>query len=440
MTKSSTQKDFNAFVGCETGLLKGVSINPKCNIAKNFHNLKFLNKEEEITALAYADRSNESEILLGLRNGSIRVFDTHELTLAQSLQGPNLPMSPVVGVARTSDDTLVSAWQNGIVRVWKYQNEIEFQPIDVEIRASAKWKSRDFASEEEEMKHLCSLKVDRHLCQMVAHPLEQNRMATGGKENDLQIWDLNRPEAPIFRARNVPLDSLQLRVPIWVSGICFPDPLSSQLVSYVNRQGHVRLYDLRIHQQRRPVANLFFPEEALTAISASTDPNKVIVGTSKGQMALFDFRKEFKGTQGMFRKFKGCVGAIRSIDCASNGYFASVGLDRFMRVYHVDKKKVEHTMYLKSRLNRVVLRKDFDPCQMNPEQEKEEAEMKEREDQGDDDIEIIDIKEEEPQAEDDELMWAKLAVVGGSKKRKPVIPQTVEPAVKPAKKKRKSQV
>ncbi|TRY62934.1 hypothetical protein TCAL_15237 [Tigriopus californicus] len=206
-------KDFNAFVGCETGLLKGVSINPKCNISKNFHNLKCLNKEEEITALAFADRAHESEILLGLRNGSIRVFDTNELSIAQSLQGPTLPISPVVGVARTSDDTLVSAWQNGVVRVWKYQDELEILPIDVEIRSSAKWKSRNFASEEDEMKHLCSLKIDRHLCQMVAHPNQRHLMATGGKENDLQVWDLNRPEAPVFRARNVPLDSLQLRVP-----------------------------------------------------------------------------------------------------------------------------------------------------------------------------------------------------------------------------------
>ncbi|XP_059093763.1 WD repeat-containing protein 74-like [Tigriopus californicus] len=437
MTKSSSQKDFNAFVGCETGLLKGVSINPKCNISKNFHNLKCLNKEEEITALAFADRAHESEILLGLRNGSIRVFDTNELSIAQSLQGPTLPISPVVGVARTSDDTLVSAWQNGVVRVWKYQDELEILPIDVEIRSSAKWKSRNFASEEDEMKHLCSLKIDRHLCQMVAHPNQRHLMATGGKENDLQVWDLNRPEAPVFRARNVPLDSLQLRVPVWVSGVCFPDPLSSQLVSYVNRHGHVRLYDLRISHQRRPVANLFFPEEALTAISASTDPNQVIVGTSKGQMALFDFRKEFKGTQGMFRKFKGCVGAIRSIDCATNGYFASVGLDRFLRVYHVDRKKVVHTMYLKSRLNRVVLRKDFDPCQMNEEQEKEEAQMNELENKGDDDIQIIEDIKEEP-GEEEELMWAKLAVVGGSKKRKTAKPEVVEPTKKPmVKKKRK---
>ena len=28
-------------------------------------------------------------------------------------------------------------------------------------------------------------------------------VATGGKENDLKIWDLQSPEQPIFKAKNV---------------------------------------------------------------------------------------------------------------------------------------------------------------------------------------------------------------------------------------------
>ena len=28
-------------------------------------------------------------------------------------------------------------------------------------------------------------------------------VATGGKENDLKIWNLNMPDEPIFRAKNV---------------------------------------------------------------------------------------------------------------------------------------------------------------------------------------------------------------------------------------------
>jgi len=29
------------------------------------------------------------------------------------------------------------------------------------------------------------------------------QVATGGKENDLKIWDGNKPEKPVFQAKNV---------------------------------------------------------------------------------------------------------------------------------------------------------------------------------------------------------------------------------------------
>ena len=58
----------------------------------------------------------------------------------------------------------------------------------------------------------------------------------GGKEHDLQIWDLNKIESgPVFRAKNVPTDSLQLRVPIWITDMCFPDNLTKDKVAIVSR-------------------------------------------------------------------------------------------------------------------------------------------------------------------------------------------------------------
>ena len=40
----------------------------------------------------------------------------------------------------------------------------------------------------------------------------------------------------------------------------------------------------------------------------------------------------------LYRKYKGCVGGIRSIYCLKDRpYFASVGLDRFLRI-RIDKR------------------------------------------------------------------------------------------------------
>ena len=78
--------------------------------------------------------------------------------------------------------------------------------------------------------------------------------------------------------------------------------------------------------------------------------------------------------KGMFRKYKGCVGCIRHIDAMEDQpYFATVGLDRFLRIYDIKAKRPLQKVYLKSRLNSVLLRADFDPFQ-NEKERQEEAE------------------------------------------------------------------
>ena len=42
-----------------------------------------------------------------------------------------------------------------------------------------------------------------NLWRMRQNPVEQQLIATGGKENDLKIWDLENPNAPLFMAKNV---------------------------------------------------------------------------------------------------------------------------------------------------------------------------------------------------------------------------------------------
>ena len=78
MTKDA-EVDFNVFVGAETGILKGVNVHSKGNIVKNFHNLKSLDKQFEITCASFGD--GEGEILMGLRNQSVKVHISGQLEL-----------------------------------------------------------------------------------------------------------------------------------------------------------------------------------------------------------------------------------------------------------------------------------------------------------------------------------------------------------------------
>lgn len=61
-------------------------------------------------------------------------------------------------------------------------------------------------------------------------------IATGGLENPLKLFDVEK-EKQIFVAKNVKNDSLELRVPVWISDIgFFPD--SSKLITS-SKYGHV---------------------------------------------------------------------------------------------------------------------------------------------------------------------------------------------------------
>lgn len=57
--------------------------------------------------------------------------------------------------------------------------------------------------------HMClcvskvEINVGSGVCQMRQNPSERSHVATGGKENPLKVWDLQRPDTPVFTAKNV---------------------------------------------------------------------------------------------------------------------------------------------------------------------------------------------------------------------------------------------
>ena len=73
-------------------------------------------------------------------------------------------------------------------------------------------------------------------------------------------------------------------------------------------------------------------------------------------MLLFDFRQ-----QKVVHAYRGFTGSIRQIAChPSKPFVVSVGLDRFVRVHHLDRQTPIQKAYLKSRLNAVLMRQNFD--------------------------------------------------------------------------------
>jgi len=49
---------------------------------------------------------------------------------------------------------------------------------------------------------------------------DETKFATGGKDNDLKIWDVTKAE-PIFTAKNVKNDRYDLTIPIFINDVAF---------------------------------------------------------------------------------------------------------------------------------------------------------------------------------------------------------------------------
>lgn len=67
--------------------------------------------------------------------------------------------------------------------------------------------------------------------------MQKNIMATGGLENRLKLFDLEKQEL-IFSEKNLPHDWLELRIPISISDLNFLP--GTQQIATVGRYGHVK--------------------------------------------------------------------------------------------------------------------------------------------------------------------------------------------------------
>ncbi|KAJ7307579.1 hypothetical protein JRQ81_009606 [Phrynocephalus forsythii] len=312
---ASPARSHHVWVGSETGILKGINLQKKQAINYKLGDAT-LSRHEAVTAMCWGD-TFESEIFVGCLDGSVRLFSTEKgkFTESQDCHGGE---GPFCGLAMLNG-SLITCVESGLLKVWQ-----EASSENVEIQ------------------------VGPGVCRMRQNPEHPQRIATGGKENCLKVWDLHRPEEPIFRAKNVRNDWLDLRVPIWERDMQFL-PGSEKIVTCTGHH-QVRLYDPS-SPQRRPVLEASFGEYPLTALSLTPDANSAVVGSARGDMAVIDLR------QGRLVKcLKGFAGSIRAVQChPALPLVASCSLDRFLRVHNLHHKRLEQKVYLKSRLNCLLL-------------------------------------------------------------------------------------
>ena len=108
--------DFNAYVGAASGLLKGLSLNPNSNLCKNFtSNLHSIDKSQhEITCMTWVDKTDQDQILVGLRNGTFRTFSVSDKKYCDSLKyvAEDRITDKMIGIA-SYQESILTATESG---------------------------------------------------------------------------------------------------------------------------------------------------------------------------------------------------------------------------------------------------------------------------------------------------------------------------------------
>ncbi|KAK7605446.1 hypothetical protein V9T40_007304 [Parthenolecanium corni] len=315
----------NLFVGSTIGSLKGINVKRENGVlkvaAKNLIRDKAnLSSQHEIKTMNWSDEHRD-EILIGSKS-SVQSFSTINNALCNSFA---LPENECCGIFKSDEKIFVGITSGSLQSVSTSKNEPEWT---------------------------VELKMNQCIERLRRCYVKTNIVATGGKNNDLKLWDLNTKQIT-FNAKNVKPDELQLQIPLWISDIAFCQQTES--VSTCSRHGYVRLYDPLL-PQRRPVFNAHQDDQVFTCITCAPAENQFLVGSGTGDLFLVDVR----GKNPFVGKYKSFTGAVKEIICPPRQSLVfSVSLDRHFRIHDFSTRKLLLKEYLHTRLTTILPREPF---------------------------------------------------------------------------------
>lgn len=177
---------------------------------------------------------------------------------------------------------------------------------------------------------------------MRVHGCLPQHFSIGGKERELTVYDINASSSndPIWQAKNVKNDKLDLRVPVWIRDMQFLASEHAKELVTVSSYGHIRIYDTRT--ARRPVLaskHGELPIKRVLAVPGSS--REIIFSDTMGGMFHMDLRSMDK-IAGMYKGFVGGAVEDMCVDAAHPDLVASVGIDRYMRVHEIKSRKMVH--------------------------------------------------------------------------------------------------
>eukprot|EP00003_Mantamonas_plastica_P010830 TRINITY_DN2031_c0_g1_i3.p1 TRINITY_DN2031_c0_g1~~TRINITY_DN2031_c0_g1_i3.p1 ORF type:complete len:538 (+),score=226.88 TRINITY_DN2031_c0_g1_i3:55-1614(+) len=220
--------------------------------------------------------------------------------------------------------------------------------------------------------------------------------AIAGKEQEVNLWSWGTRQC-LWKAKNVPHDFLDLRVPVWVTDLQFiPNHLHKIIITTGYHQ--IRVYDTTL--KRRPILNVEVGVHKFNMAKISHSGQHIYTGDRNGYIRKIDVNNGI-----VYGAYKYITGSVRDVELHPDPevpYIASVSLDRVLRLHSLDTRELVHKIYLKQQLTSILFTSE------------EEEQVNEDLDQDDYKQSSSSAKQEDESDDEMDDTWNALDIVGDS--------------------------
>mmetsp|Transcript_11822 Transcript_11822/g.26064 ORF Transcript_11822/g.26064 Transcript_11822/m.26064 type:complete len:546 (-) Transcript_11822:225-1862(-) len=373
--------------GDDTGILKWVHVEAKK--VERLPGSRRRGDAAEKLCWAGPPADRETRLAVGYESGAVEV----RLSTSGEVLG-TFQASPNVRCLQAAGDNLLVISKDGSGHLLKNWCAEEFTKTPAEGGKVVDENGEEKAKEEEGCTHF---KLPGPVAAAELEPVAgSTRIAFGGDENDVKIFDLAKNEI-VWKAKNMPNDFLELRIPLKISTVHWAThaaPAKSVII-VGTRDGKIRAYDTTL--QKRPLFDMIIgykmgkgtggytgsedvqarPVKCATVHQTKNGQWSYFAGNTLGVLREFSMSKLEKfetakirpGTKRhwiwaeqqfpMRRAYRNITGSIRSIDVHSSGQaLVAVGLGRFAYIFDTGKTNLISKVYLKQKLCSVLLSSD----------------------------------------------------------------------------------
>ncbi len=180
---------------------------------------------------------------------------------------------------------------------------------------------------------------------LVMRQYKNYELCVGGEEQDVRVLELvlendNWVQKQRWKAKNVPNDTLDMRVPVHITEIQVYD----DLIYTGTKSGRVRCY--KPYTQRKPLHDYSLSEYPILSLHVMGNQAFIYSDTD----AVVGYFKQGK----IMRRYKGIPGSILKV-IEKDGYVYCAGADRRLHVFKTESAELVRKVFVRVPLNSLAL-------------------------------------------------------------------------------------